>query len=242
MNGTDDFNFSALPAGRQEIEYGGMGSSTVWWSATEISSSEGASSVFGIGYSGGRREGQMSVRCIKDSENLQKFTDSRDGKVYASVKIGNQTWMAENLNYAMEGSYCEEGRQEQKCKQYGRLYTYQAATKACPIGWHLPSQDEFAQLWEHAGGNNKAADARLAVEASWGRQGGPTWGTNDYGFSALPAGWYDAKYKRRMHASGATVFWTNQETTYYIGDYPKNYQKLTKRGINIGFSVRCLKD
>ncbi|SIO45398.1 FISUMP domain-containing protein [Fibrobacter sp. UWB11] len=142
------------------------------------------------------------------------FTDSRDGQVYRMVNIGGQTWMAENLNYKMEKSYCYDDHPS-NCIKYGRLYTWGAAMNltdslcvrskrcrdsvsafavqgACPIGWHLPTETEWDTLLTYVRGRGDLLSS--GPEAGWTkckqnyRFCFDILGEDKYGFAALPAG------------------------------------------------------
>lgn len=73
-------------------------------------------------------------------EGAVGYMDDADGRRYKTVVLMGQQWMAENLNYKMDGSYCYND-DEDFCRNYGRLYTWDAAMEACPDGWHLPLSD-----------------------------------------------------------------------------------------------------
>lgn len=73
--------------------------------------------------------------------------DSRDGQTYRTIVLHNAVWMADNLNYETANSWCYSNSPS-KCDEYGRLYTYEDAMKACPTGWHIPSiTKDYADLY-----------------------------------------------------------------------------------------------
>jgi uncharacterized protein (TIGR02145 family) len=115
------------------------------------------------------------------------FTDSREGKRYKAVKIGTQTWMAENLNYNVSGSKCYDNK-TQNCDKYGRLYDWSTARNACPKGWHLPSREEWDILMAATGGK-ETAGKYLKANSGWNDYKGKSGnGEDKFGFSALPGG------------------------------------------------------
>ena len=166
------------------------------------------------------------------------LTDERDGKTYKTVVIGKQTWMAENLNYEMRSSFCYEDKPE-NCAKYGRLYTWDAAMEACPSGWGLPSLEEFQALVAAVGGYSVAGKALKSTEG-W-KDGGN--GTDDYGFSALPAGYmYDDT--TFFYMGEKTNFWSTSGTTWMYQlevTFDKDSTLLFSLYREFGFSVRCLK-
>lgn len=92
----------------------------------------------------------VGVYWLASGGSYETMTDARDGKKYRIVTIGNQTWMAENLDYKTEYSWeAESGN------HYGRYYPWRDALDACPTGWHLPSLDDFKNLINFVGAENQ---------------------------------------------------------------------------------------
>jgi uncharacterized protein (TIGR02145 family) len=177
------------------------------------------------------------------------FTDSRDGKKYKTVKIGTQTWMAENLNYQFENSTCVD------CKKYGMLYEGKNdSRKVCPQGWHLPSDEEWNVLYEFAGGRENASK-KLRAKTGWNnvisRRGeviSKGNGTDDYGFAAMPGGYCGIACGIECGNSGDAGYWwsaTNGER----GD--ARFQIMISSADSVansatlecvGYSVRCVQN
>ena len=116
------------------------------------------------------------------------ITDQRDQKIYKTVEIGSQTWMAENLNFTVSaGSWCYEDKNG-NCTLLGHIYDYSGLTNAgsgkgvCPGGWHVPSDTEWALLIQYLG-NNPAY--QLKSISGWNNNGN---GDNSSGFNAKPGG------------------------------------------------------
>lgn len=109
-----------------------------------------------------------------------EIVDSRDGRTYKTVKIGKQTWFAENLNYASDKSVCADSL-DKDCEIYGRLYVY--SWEMCPEGWHVPTMPEWSELFSSAGGFDNVEGAMLKSKFGW-RKG--IEGLDAFGFSLAP--------------------------------------------------------
>ncbi|MBU2612815.1 MAG: hypothetical protein KKB62_03785 [Nanoarchaeota archaeon] len=115
------------------------------------------------------------------------FTDPRDGRTYQTVKIGDQWWFAENLDYNVSGSVYYNN--DPTYSEYGRLYSWEDAMNACPPGWHLPSKNEWTTMINFIGGYD-VAGGKLKETGTihWNY---PNIGaTNEYGFSAYGGGYF----------------------------------------------------
>jgi len=146
----------------------------------------------------------------------EPISDSRDRKVYKTVIIGAQTWMAENLNYNVAGSRCYNDNAA-NCTTYGRLYDWATAMALpsscnstacpsqvnakhqgiCPAGWRIPSVADWDKLMRYADGTNgtgspydsPTAGKYLKAASGWRGGDGNSNGEDKYGFSALPGGY-----------------------------------------------------
>ena len=187
----------------------------------------------------------------------ESFTDSRDGLSYGVIKIGDLTWMAENLNYATETSACPDG-DSRNCKRLGRLYTWAEAKTVCPDGWRLPTKEDFESLVaatsREAATSGEAAQssslsrAGAALKASdgWFKKGN---GSDALGFKALPAGYRGADGKFDG-IGGYAYFWSatedseNRESNafYLFLSFSSDAASINAFAKEDYRSVRCVSD
>jgi len=163
------------------------------------------------------------------------MADKRDGQRYAAIRIGDYIWMTKNLNYdpgLFHNSWCYD------CKKYGRLYDWDAAKKACPDGWHLPSRMEWNNLIKVAGLAGRLRAAR------WNNGG------DDFEFSALPGGYLFSSGlmgSDHIHVGTNGYWWTATEDgdgnaiVKYIGSDYDEILEFSPRKTQ-GFSVRCVRN
>lgn len=204
----------------------------------------------------------MSTFAQSDEET---FTDKRDGNTYNIITIGNLKWMAENLRYLPEVSPAEEGyiyeihyyvngyngtdidsaKASANYSEYGVLYNFLAAKKACPLGWRLPSEKDWDEL-ETVLNNDQIGSYLASKSDSWvdGKmKKAECWGGSK--FNALPAGYRDGN-GFFTEFGRTTYFWTSKQEkqTYafyrYI-DSDETFLGHEHGGWENAYSIRCVK-
>jgi len=173
--------------------------------------------------------------------------DVRDGKTYKTVVIGGKTWMAENLNFSkssdgsivLDSTFCYDDILA-NCEKYGRLYQEADAIKACPSGWRIPTEEEWAAMRNTVKAEFGVSDANAPLRAI-GAWEDKIAATNASGFSALPAG-YRAKTGQYDGEGTKAYFWGENSMLYYGWILSKQYE-LDKESLIRGYfaySIRCI--
>ncbi|MBX2960890.1 MAG: hypothetical protein KF687_00170 [Cyclobacteriaceae bacterium] len=201
---------------------------------------------------------------------LEPVTDF-DGNVYEVVRIGSQTWMAENLlsihyadGTAIDGVFAYND-DPATVDPYGRLYTWPAARRgstssntdpsgiqgACPNGYHLPSRAEWEKLLTELGGESVAGGKLKAtgtLQAGTGKWDEPNTGaTNSSGFTGLPAGirYPDNDYQVRDRTG---FWWSTTLQSGFITQLGLGHAIASANLLGSGIgnaeavSVRCVKN
>lgn len=227
-SGSDEFGFNALPGGERDFEgrYFDLGRSAVFWTSTEYAN-DGAR-IWWIYYDSRNIEGNYdtketgaSVRCVEDRlyeikeppspvPTIKPKVVEVQGRKIETVHIGDQVWMANNLDVKVPGSYCYENKPE-NCEKYGRLYPWHVVVKlgeefasksgrdsiskvkpkgVCPNGWHVPTILDFHRLDSFLKDidNSVGVGTNLKSRTGWAESEDALQGTNGFGFNAEPLG------------------------------------------------------
>ena len=189
-----------------------------------------------------------------------RFTDARDGESYAYSHMGGLDWMRENLRYAGAGESFEGCAAADPV--FGRFYSYEAAQTACPAGWRLPTDGDWAALVSEAAGTPIAAGdlfptgsgslmskGQLNTETLW-----EYWPevsiTDAVGFCALPTGYaslYETSGGKYLPFGTVAAFWTadaaGTDRAYYRYFNVRRPEIYLGSGDtkSLGLTVRCVK-
>ena len=191
------------------------------------------------------------------------MTDPRDGIVYKTTTIGGQVWMAENLNYfdiegapsAIKNDWCYWDKPE-NCESAGRLYTWTVAKRVCPEGWRLPTNEDWTALLTAVGADTLNPIAWtganvLKSKSGWENSGS---GTDDYGFTALPAGkaFFNDLQSGFTNHGCSSYMWSATEADLAAGGDTLAFSVELNCSNELaivntvkkysGFSIRCVKD
>lgn len=189
-----------------------------------------------------------------------------DGNLYNSVKIGDQTWLVENLKVTRynngdtipylpnnvqwknttEGARSFYDDNTLNIDSFGMLYNFRAledSRKICPTGWHVSTTQEWVDLLNFLGGAS-AAGEKLKSKKGWNGETGVN--NNSSGFTAVPAGLRDQNGNYN-YLRDYTYFWSTpaiDADLAYVFNIDKgvseiySYNEVKK----YGKSCRCVKD
>ena len=189
-----------------------------------------------------------------------------DSNVYKTVVIGNQVWMAENLNVVRyrngdtipqvkdsadwavlkTGAWCYYENSTKNGKVYGKLYNWYAVNDPrglAPKGWHIPTDADWKKIDETFGGHEVAGGKMKSTEL-WTPPN--TGASNSTGFSSLPAG--IRRFSGEFDLLGTNCyFWSsteaNDKNVWARLSYFNNAELESKYYLkNFAYSVRCIKD
>lgn len=201
------------------------------------------------------------------------------GETYGSLQIGSQCWMSKNLNIGIRininqnqtdnniiEKYCYDD-DTLNCITYGGLYQWPELMQyveitgsqgLCPVGWHIPTDEEYKTLEIYFGMSQTQADSE-----GWrgNNEGSKLAGTEtlwidgeldsdiDFGISELnllPGGADAPSGVGSVHITGRSFHWTSNSVVnaaYYRSvEWPSTNILREPIGKDWGISVRCIKD
>ena len=286
-----DYGFKGYGFSVRCVKGTGIFPFTLSFETSQVSSLGGSDGLINISVSGGQPPYSYFWSCDSSSEDISSliagvysvivtdandstvtdsiriydtFLDERDGQRYKAITLGEQVWMAENLNfYTDTGSWYYNDDSISYASEYGRLYNWTTALDISPIyditnynadfqhkgictdGWHIPSNEEWIELTDFLGGDSVAGGKlKEAGTAHW--ENPNTGSTNESGFTALPCGYrnYDGSFNL---LNSVNFIWSSSEFNPTNASYLRlrsGYSDaiLSWHYKGTGHSVRCLKD
>jgi uncharacterized protein (TIGR02145 family) len=192
------------------------------------------------------------------------------GNSYATIVIGTQEWMAENLRTTVyangdpiaspasdqflginSGAWTHYDNNIQYEFPYGKLYNWFAVNdprNVCPTGWHVPSQQEYYTLINYLGGPTVAGGKLKSNNREFWESPNLN-ATNESGFSSLPGGYLGSDSNgASFNAEGNRGFWWSSTDGGFYGPYyifmayDSSMARSGDMGRNYGCCIRCLKD
>ena len=173
------------------------------------------------------------------SQNSEVLKDY-DGNVYKTTMIGDQVWMADNLNttHFRDGSpiakytgnnwvdtrsplYLDYDKSVLNSKAYGKIYNYFTVSdqrKVCPVGWRIPSNDDWKKLISYVGVDYKSS-AKIKEKGSLHWKSAYANGTNELGLNLVPGGYFMGD-ENRMWGIGFNSYWA---TSDFAQSYSKSF-------------------
>ena len=166
---------------------------------------------------------------------------------YAEEYFKGRWGGANDQTEAIYGCVAYDNKQE-NVKVYGYLYTWETAKKNCPIGWHLPNDEEWFKLINNIGGTitkdnwysstgNAGDKLKEPGTLHWNS---PNVTSGNYGFYALPGGEHHNSGFRSIGESG--FYWSSSHNSRFIFYYNANEININTSQFEDGYSVRCLKN
>jgi len=173
-----------------------------------------------------------------------ELIDPRDNQKYKIIKIGNQTWMQENMNFNSPYGSCYYNNDSLNYHQYGKLYNRSGAYDACPAGWRLPTRDDWCELIR-----NYSSDYLCFEEVySYENKEVIEELKNPEGFNSIFSGcsWYVSGDEGRnfMGIDEQANYWINGNDSYGFYFRTITDEVIWNNSIDgvLGYSVRCIKN
>ena len=248
-----------------------VGSGSVIFRISGTPSSSGTAQ-FDISLGGKSCSFNINVEENKPTSGYGPNVKDIDGNIYKTVYIGDQQWMAENLKTSKfndgteipnlkngadwskntTGAWCNYNNDTSFNQKYGKLYNWFSVNPVangnkniCPVGWHVPNDDEWTILINNVGGQYIAGSNLKEIgNENWVDKN--TDATDSYLFKALPGGYLDYSFKYSGKGS-LGYWWSSTKYDAYFANYIelRDSYTIVNRWRNVfyaGYSIRCTKD